>query len=70
MRFLERNELAVVPGKAFEVGGCMGKACTQSLEILREVEKRVRVFINRKDVKKSKEKGTEIVLCPFFFWLF
>ncbi len=33
MRFLERDEVAVVPGKAFEVGGCMGKACTQSLEI-------------------------------------
>lgn len=53
LRLLEETGVAVVPGKAFGVEGCIRIACTQNLEILREAEKRVRVFIDGKDVKKK-----------------
>ncbi|GLI58179.1 hypothetical protein PM10SUCC1_36930 [Propionigenium maris DSM 9537] len=53
MRLLEETGVAVVQEKAFGIEGCIGIACTQGLEILREGEKRVRVFIDGKGVKKK-----------------
>ena len=49
LRLLEETGVAVVPGKAFGVEGCIRIACTQGLKIIREAEKRVERFLKGKD---------------------
>ncbi len=53
LRLLEATGVAVVPGKAFGVEGCIRIACTQDLKVLREAGKRVERFLKGKDEEKK-----------------